>query len=117
MPADGAGQVLGDPEITVADRRPVFVEPGRASGDGLCVLGEPGHTLFIDWDDALRAVRYRVIVTNAANPPVELKNEIVSESEVTYNDLPAGSVKITVASRNSKEGESAATAPVNGTVP
>jgi hypothetical protein len=80
--------------------------------------GAPGsHTLFIDWDDALRAARYRVIVTNTANPPVELKKEIVRESDVTFNDLPAGGVKITISSRNAKGGESAATAPVNGTVP
>jgi hypothetical protein len=69
--------------------------------------GAPGsHLLFIDWDDALRANTYRVIVTNTANPPVELKNVIVSESEVTFNDLSAGAVKVTVASRNSKGGES-----------
>jgi hypothetical protein len=71
----------------------------------------------IDWDDALRAASYRVIVTNTANPPAELKNVIVSESEVTFNDLAPGTVKITIASRNSKGGESAASAPVNGTVP
>jgi hypothetical protein len=80
--------------------------------------GAPGgHTLFIDWDDALRAASFRVIVTNTANPPAELKNVIVSESEVTFNDLAPGGVKITIASHNSKGGESAASAPVNGTVP
>ena len=80
--------------------------------------GAPGsHLVFIDWDDALRAISYRVIVTNTANPPAELKNTIVSESEVTFNDLPPGPVKIAIASRNSKGGQSAASAPVNGTVP
>jgi hypothetical protein len=33
------------------------------------------------------------------------------------NDLPPGPVKITIASRNSKGGESAASDPVDGTVP
>lgn len=51
----------------------VVVTPGAPSS----------HLLFINWDDAARAARYRVIVTNTANPPVELKNEIVSESEAT----------------------------------
>jgi hypothetical protein len=37
--------------------------------------GQPG-----DRDDAIRANSYRVIVTNTANPPAELKNTIVSES-------------------------------------
>ena len=80
--------------------------------------GGPGsHLLFIDWNDPIRATSFRVIVANTANPPVELKNTIVSESEVTFNDLPPGPVKITITSRNSKGGESAASAPVNGTVP
>jgi hypothetical protein len=71
----------------------------------------------IDWDDALHDVSYRVIVTNTANPPAELKNVIVSESEVTFNDLAPGTVKITIASRNSKGGESGPTSQVNATVP
>ncbi|MEY2519114.1 MAG: hypothetical protein QOF24_873, partial [Verrucomicrobiota bacterium] len=80
--------------------------------------GAPGsHLLFIDWDDAFRASSYRVIVTNTANPPVELKNTIVSESEATFNDLAPGPVKITIASRNSKGGESGPSAPASGTVP
>ena len=52
-----------------------------------------------------------------ATPPVELKNEIVTESEATYSDLPPGPVKVTVASRNSKGGESAPCDPVSATVP
>jgi hypothetical protein len=49
---------------------------------------------------------------------VELKNEIVHDaSEVTFNDLPPGQVKITIAARNSKGGESAASDPVTATVP
>lgn len=81
--------------------------------------GAPGsHSLFIDWDDALRADSYRVIVTNTATPPVELKNEIIhEESETTFNDLPVGPVKVTVSSRNSDGGESGPCAPVNVTVP
>lgn len=81
--------------------------------------GSPGsHLLFIDWDDAARATSYRVIVTNTATPPVQLKNQIVNESEVTFSDIPSGTaVKVTVSSRNSTGGESAATAPVNATVP
>jgi len=38
---------------------------------------------------------------------------IVSESKITFNDLAPGAVKVTIASRNSKGGESAA----SGTVP
>ena len=81
--------------------------------------GAPGsHLLFIDWDDALRATSYRVIVKNTATPPVELKNVIVNESEATLTDLTSGTaVKITVASRNTKGGESAASPPVSATVP
>lgn len=60
----------------------------------------------------------RLIVINTANPPVELKNIIVSESEATISDVPSGTaVKVTVAGRNSKGGESSATAPVEATVP
>jgi hypothetical protein len=80
--------------------------------------GAPGsHLLFIDWDDSLRGDSYRVVIMSTANPPVELKNEIVSESEATYNDLAPGPVKITVTARNSKGGESAPSAPVTATVP
>jgi hypothetical protein len=58
------------------------------------------------------------VVTNTATPPVELKNVIVNESEATLTDLTSGTaVKVTVASRNNKGGESAASAPVNATVP
>jgi hypothetical protein len=47
-----------------------------------------------------------------------LKNIIVSESEATVSDIPTGTqVKVTVSGRNSKGGESAATDPVNATVP
>ncbi len=74
--------------------------------------------ILIDWDNALRATSYRVVVTNTATPPAELKNTIVSESEVMFNDLPAGTaIKVTVSGRNSKGGESAATPSVNATVP
>jgi hypothetical protein len=79
--------------------------------------GAPGsHLLFIDWDDAPRAISCRVIIMTLLD--VELKNEIVHDaSEVTFNDLPPGQVKITIAARNSKGGESAASEPVNTTVP
>lgn len=81
--------------------------------------GAPGsHLLFVDWDDSLRATSYRVIVTNTATPPVDLKNMIVNESEATISDLAAGTaIKLTVASRNTKGGESAASPPVSATVP
>jgi hypothetical protein len=83
------------------------------------VPGAPGsHMVFIDWDNSLRSTSYRVIVTNTANPPAELKNDIVNDSEVTYDDLTSGAaIKVTVSGRNSKGGESAETAPVNATVP
>ena len=69
------------------------------------------------WDDARRVVSYRVIITAVAGG-AELKNEIVHDaSEVTFNDLPPGQVKITIAARNSKGGESAPSAPVTATVP
>ena len=80
--------------------------------------GFGSHLLFIDWDDALRATSYRIIVKNTANPPVELKNVIVNESEATISDLAAvTAIKVTVASRNTKGGESGASAPVGATVP
>jgi hypothetical protein len=80
--------------------------------------GAPGnHLLFIDWNDPVRATSFRVIVTNTANPPVGHKNVIVTDSEVTFNDLAPGPVKITITSRNSKGGESGPSATVSGTVP
>jgi hypothetical protein len=98
--------------------KPSDSETPEAVENVVVTPGAPGsHLLFIDWPDAARADSFRVIVTNTATPPVELKNEIVGESEVTYNDLPPGPVKITIASRNSKGGESAASAPVSATVP
>jgi hypothetical protein len=79
--------------------------------------GPPGsHLLFIDWDDARRAVAYRVIITAVAGGQ-ELKNEIIYEqSEAMFSNLPPGQVKITIAGRNSKGGESAPSEPVTATV-
>jgi hypothetical protein len=85
------------------------------------LIATPGpagsHTMFFDWDDTPRGDSFRIIITNTATPPVELKNEIVTESEATYTDLPPGPIKATVAARNSKGGESAPCDPVNATVP
>jgi hypothetical protein len=81
--------------------------------------GAPGsHMVFIDWDDSLRSTSYRVVIKkNAAGNP-ELKNVIVTDSEVTISDIAAGTqIIVTVSGRNSKGGESGATPPVNGTVP
>ena len=80
--------------------------------------GAPGsHTVFIDWDDSVRGESYRLIITNTANPPVVLKNEIFQESEATISALPPGPIKVTVSARNADGGESAASDPVDGTVP
>ena len=76
------------------------------------------HLVFIDWDNALRATSYRVLIKrDAANTP-ELKNIIVTESEVTVNDIASATpIIVTVSARNSKGGESGPTNAVNATVP
>lgn len=118
---DELGQLLADDSelwYAFGFSKPSDPETPEAVENIVVTPGAPGsHLLFIDWPDAVRGDSYRVIITNTANPPVELKNEIVDESEVTYNDLPPGPVKITVTSRNSNGGESAASDPVNATVP
>jgi hypothetical protein len=49
--------------------------------------------VFIDWDDSLRSTSYRVIMKkNAAGNP-ELKNIIVTDSEVTVSDIPTAAPK------------------------
>jgi hypothetical protein len=85
----------------------------------VAVPGAPGsHLVFFDWDNALRATSFRLVITNTANPPAVIKDIIVTESEATITDIPSGTaVKATVSGRNSKGGESAATDPVNATVP
>jgi hypothetical protein len=66
----------------------------------------------------LRGNRHRVIITNTASPPVELKNEIIHEErETTFSDLPPGPVKVTVSARNSDGGETAPIDPVTATIP
>ena len=74
--------------------------------------------VFIDWDNALRATSYRILIKrNVVNTP-ELKNIIVTESEVTVSDIDSATpIRVTVSSRNSKGGESSPTDPVNATVP
>jgi len=81
--------------------------------------GAPGsHMVFIDWDDSLRSTSYRVQASRTLPPLTELKNVIVTDSEVTLTDIPSGiAIKVTVSGRNSKGGESAPSTPVNGTVP
>ena len=76
------------------------------------------HMVFIDWDNALRATSYRVLIKrNVVNTP-ELKNIIVTESEVTVSDLDSATpITVTVSARNSKGGASSPTEPVNATVP
>jgi hypothetical protein len=76
------------------------------------------HLVFIDWDNALRGTSYRVLIKrNVVNNP-ELKNIIVTESEVAVNDIDSATpITVTVSSRNSKGGESSPTDPVNATVP
>lgn len=75
-------------------------------------------TTHFDWDDALRADSYSVIVTTTATPPVELKNEIIhEESETTFNALPPGPVQVTVSARNSDGDESSPCDPVSATMP
>jgi hypothetical protein len=76
------------------------------------------HMVFIDWDNALRAASYRVLIKrNVVNSP-ELKNIIVTESEVTVSDIASATpITVTVSARNSKGGESNPTEPVNAAVP
>jgi hypothetical protein len=60
-----------------------------------------------DWDNPLRATSYRVLIKrNVVNTP-ELKNIIVTESEVTVSDIDSATpITVTVSARNSKGGES-----------
>jgi hypothetical protein len=118
---DELNQLIGDDDerwYAFGFNKPSDPETPEVPENVVVTPGGPGsHMLFIDWDDARRAASYRVIITAVAGGP-ELKNEIVHDaSEVTFNDLPPGQVKITVAARNSKGGESAASAPVTATVP
>ena len=77
--------------------------------------GQHPHGL-VDWDDARRAENYRVTITDLATPPNELASEIAEESEHTFSGLVAGTdIRVTVTARNTKGGESGASAP--GTVP
>jgi hypothetical protein len=55
--------------------------------------------VFIDWDNALRATSYRVIKRNVDNTP-ELKDIIMTESEVTVSDLDSATpITVVVSSR------------------
>lgn len=80
--------------------------------------GAPGSgVLFIDWDHARRAESYRVSVLSSVNSPV-VAERLVEESEITLTGLASGqTVRIAVASRNAKGGESAAAPEVTITVP
>jgi hypothetical protein len=118
---DELGQLLDDDDerwYAFGFNKPSDPETPEVPENAVVTPGGPGsHMLFIDWDDARRAESYRVIITAVAGGQ-ELKNEIIhDESEVTFNDLPPGPVKITIAARNSDGGESAASVPVTATVP
>jgi hypothetical protein len=118
---DELGQLLDDDDErwhAFGFNKPSDPETPEVAENVVATPGAPGsHLLFIDWDDARRAVSYRVIII-ALLGGAELKNEIVHDaSEVTFTDLPPGQVKITIAARNSNGGESAASDPVTATVP
>jgi hypothetical protein len=66
------------------------------------------HMGFIDWDNALRATSYRVIKRNVDNTP-ELKDIIVTESEVTVSDLDSATpITVVVSSRTPRAANRAA---------
>jgi hypothetical protein len=84
-------------------------------------VGAPGSKMvFVDWDDARSATSYRVTATDKAHdPPVVLDEKMVTESEAALTTIPLGTqFNVTIASRNSKGGESASSdPPASGTVP
>jgi hypothetical protein len=118
---DELGQLIGDDDerwYAFGFNKPSDPETPEVPENIVVTPGGPGsHMLFIDWGDSRRGDSYRLVIMSTGNPPVELKNQIVSESEASANNLPPGPVKITVTARNSKGGESAASAPVTATVP
>ena len=77
--------------------------------------------LYGDWDDARRGRRYRATLVSTANPPVEIAEKIVQESEASFDEadgLTSGlQVKLIVRARNRAGGESGPSDPANGTVP
>jgi hypothetical protein len=95
-----------DPEIGNVPEN-LVVAPG-AAGSG---------RIFVDWDDARRAEKYRATITNTANPSAVLATKIVEESEATFDGLPAAaSIRVTVTSLNDA-GESQPSEPAPGIVP
>ena len=79
--------------------------------------GAPGSgSLFINFDDARRAMGYRVKVVNTAGN-AQLASVLVQDSEAMITGLPAGAtVNITVTARN-EAGESQPTAAITAVVP
>jgi hypothetical protein len=85
----------------------VVVVPG-AAGSG---------RVFVDWDDARRAEKYRATVTNAANPNAVLATKIVEESEATFDGLPAAASIRAIVTTLNDAGESQPSEPASGIVP
>jgi hypothetical protein len=98
--------------------RPSDPETGNVPENVVVAPGAAGSgRIFVDWDDARRAEKYRATVTNTANPRVVLATKIVEESEATFDGLPAGaSVLVNVTTLNDA-GESQSSGPASGIVP
>ena len=95
-----------DPETGTVPEN-VIVAPG-AAGSG---------RLFVDWDDARRAEKYRARVINVTNPGTTLATKIVEESEATFDGLPsATSIRVMVTTLNDA-GESQPSESAAGIVP
>ena len=98
--------------------RPSDPETGNVPENLVVAPGAAGSgRIFVDWDDARRAEKYRATVNNTANPRVVLETKIVEESEATLDGLPAGtSILVTVTTLNDA-GESQPSEPASGIVP
>jgi hypothetical protein len=98
--------------------RPSDPETGNVPENVIVAPGAAGSgRIFVDWDDARRAEKYRATVTNTANPSVVLATKIVEESEATFDGLPAAaSIRVIVTSLNDA-GESQPSESASGIVP
>jgi len=100
-----------------------FDMPGHPSAPdvpaNLVVLaGAAGsHTLFVHCDHARRADKYRFRVLDTANPPNELAEQLMSDTEASFGNLTPGVQVAVVVSAHNATGDSQESAPVLITVP
>jgi hypothetical protein len=99
-----------------------FDLPGRVTIPAVPqhLVATPGTTgsrsIFYDWDNAARAIDYRMLIKNNATGDV-LVNELVSESEYMATNLPVGITVVASVTGHNGAGDSAASGSVATPVP